>query len=308
MRKTLVSVIIPSKNRPDYVIQALDSVLAQTYKNIEIIVVDDGSTTPLEPLLRERYGRQLAFVRHEQSLGASAARNAGAQYSSGEFVAFLDDDDLWLPCKIEKQMKIFLDLTHDYGVVYCGYDFLVESKTIERNNKYCDSSELYPLSLKGCPVGSPTPIIRKSFFNTVGGFDVDLKALEDWAFWIKLSKVCRFHQIKESLALYRVHGAQITSSVESNINARVKIFKKYKDDFIAHPEILSRKYGRTGALYSILGDEKRSKAFYRLALACDKNNYNAHIHNYLIKISPKLDKYLTEYFGITRVGGVRLIH
>lgn len=308
MRKTLVSVIIPSKNRPNYVIQALDSILAQTYKNIEIIVVDDGSTTPLEPLLKERYGRQLACVRHEQSLGASVSRNVGAQHSSGEFLAFLDDDDLWLPQKIEKQMKAFYELTHDYGVVYCGYDYLVGSRTIKKDNRYSDLDKLYPRSLQGCPVGSPTPIIKKSVFNSVNGFDVDLKALEDWSFWIKLSKVCKFYQIKENLALYRVHGLQITSSVESNIIARSKIFKKYKDDFASHPEILSKKYGRTGALYSILGNEKRAKVFYRRALAYDKNNYNAHIHNCLSKISPKLDKYLTECFGITRVGGVRLIH
>ncbi|MEI6705033.1 MAG: glycosyltransferase family A protein, partial [Deltaproteobacteria bacterium] len=92
----LVSVVVPSKNRQDLLACTLESVINQTYRRIEIIVVDDGSDTPLAPHLQFFFGNNVQCLRNEVSLGAAAARNRGAIAARGEFIAFLDDDDLWL--------------------------------------------------------------------------------------------------------------------------------------------------------------------------------------------------------------------
>jgi len=308
MVRDLVSVIIPSKNRPDFLIQALESVFAQTYKNLEVIVVDDGSTPPIESFIAERYGGLVKILRNEQSRGAPAARNAGAKLASGEFVAFLDDDDLWMPEKIERQLEIYSTLSEDYGVVYCGYNFVVNNRVVPRENKYKSQGYVFPQSLRGCPVGSPTPLIRRKCFEQVFGFDEVLPACQDWDLWVRLSKICKFSFVPQSLALYRVHGAQISVDLLRKITSRELFLGKYQNELSLHPELLSLHYCRIGALYAIAAQPEETIKLYRLALEADTMNMRARIHVLLFSISPKLDKYLTECFGITRVGGVRLIH
>src|SRR5260370_11913693 len=119
MQLPKVSVIIPNYNYAHYIGQAVDSVLAQTYENTEIVVVDDGSHDTSEKLIAG-YGERVRLIK-QKNQGVSAARNTGVRETQGELLAFLDADDLWLPLKLEKQVQRFLD-DHELGLVHCGIE------------------------------------------------------------------------------------------------------------------------------------------------------------------------------------------
>ena len=119
----LVSVIIPTHNRADLVPLAIQSVLQQTYTNLECIVVDDASTDNTEETVRTIIDERIIYLRHENNKHASAARNTGIKYARGEFIAFLDDDDEWLPTKLEKQVPFLLNLHEKVGMIYCWMDY-----------------------------------------------------------------------------------------------------------------------------------------------------------------------------------------
>lgn len=307
MTKGFVSVVIPSKNRPDFLHEALGSVFAQTYQNLEVIVVDDGSASSLEPMLKEKYGDRILFLRHEESLGASAARNAGARLASGEYIAFLDDDDLWMPEKIEKQIAAYGELSENFGVVYCGFDYIVNGAIVSRVNDYKKTDMLFPQSLASCPVGSPTALIRKKYFDQVGGYDEELTACEDWDLWVRLSKICLFCPVEEVLALYRVHGAQLSVDLSKNLCFRYGFVDRYVDDLCLYPEILSSHYNRLGSLCRLAGRDKEALSFYVKSIKKNFFNFYAWTHILLSFISISVDRRLTEKYGTKKIGGVRII-
>ena len=308
MKKGLVSVVIPSKDRADFLKETLDSVFAQTYQNLEIVVVDDGSTFPLEPMLKEIYGDRVVFLRHEKSLGAPVARNAGARLTSGEYIAFLDDDDLWLPKKIERQLAVFNDSKEDVGVVYCGFDYVINGKIVSKKNVYKNIGHIYPQSLSACPVGAPTPLIRRSCFEQTDGFDEKLPACQDWDLWIRLSKICSFYPVQSVLALYRIHGKQISTNIERKIYSRNALMTKYSDDFKLLPKILSMHYSRIGSLYQLSGNEKDSFCFYVYSLMKNPFNFYSLVHVIISLFSPSVDRILIEKFGTLKYNEIRIIN
>jgi glycosyltransferase involved in cell wall biosynthesis len=121
--KASVSVIIPTCNRSTLVTRAIQSVLTQTYTNLECIVVDDASNDNTGEVVNSFDDDRLIFIRHDKKQGASAARNTGIKHSKGDFVAFLDDDDEWIATKLEKQVPLLKGLPERFGMVYCWMDY-----------------------------------------------------------------------------------------------------------------------------------------------------------------------------------------
>ena len=115
-----VSVILPTYNRAQLIAQAIQSVLDQTYQDFELIIVDDGSKDETEEVVNSFDDERIRYARHEENKGANAARNTGIAMARGEYIAFQDSDDKWLPEKLERQMRIFLITSTDIGVVYTG--------------------------------------------------------------------------------------------------------------------------------------------------------------------------------------------
>ena len=130
----LVSVIIPTRNRVEMLCRAVNSVLSQTFDNLECIVVDDESHDNTEKVINSFEDDRLKYFRHEKNKGASAARNTGIRQSQGEFIAFLDDDDEWLDEKLEKQVNLLENLPSKYGMVYCWMDYYDNIGTIIHNH------------------------------------------------------------------------------------------------------------------------------------------------------------------------------
>lgn len=208
--KGLVSVIIPTYNRVDYLRETLQSVLSQTYNSIEIIVVDDGSPTSAAQELCETI-QEVQYLKIPNSGGPATPRNKGIELAKGEFIAFLDDDDLWLPEKIEKQVNILNEYT-DFALVH-GYCQVIDKqgqltdRIIGRPAKPADRHGWVSDRLIGnWTLMMPTPLLRGALVDQVGGFNTQMpQAGEDVEFWARCSMQAKFYYLDECLAYYRYY-------------------------------------------------------------------------------------------------------
>lgn len=210
-----VSVVIPLYNREKYIAETIESVLLQTFKDFEIIIIDDGSTDNslknLEPF-KEKV-KLITQINSERAV----SRNNGVKNSTGEYIAFLDSDDIWLPNKLEKQIEI-LDKNKEIVLVYCACNRIDENskKTLTaRRQRVGYSGNISEKLLIRNFIPSPTPILRRELFNQTEGFKSEYIPYEDWEFWIRFSHLGKFHFIEEPLALYRIHKEQSVQLVSA---------------------------------------------------------------------------------------------
>jgi glycosyltransferase involved in cell wall biosynthesis len=209
-----VSVIIPNYNYANYISRTIDSVLAQTYKNLEIIVIDDGSKDDSLKIL-ENYGDKVTVLK-QKNQGVSRARNNGAAKSNGEYIAFLDADDIWLPDKLTTQMQRFFE-DSDVGLVHCSMNF------INQNDEYCGENhngmegniaEEFLRFEKGVVVGAgSTGVVSRKIFDELGGFDERLSTAADWDFCYRLATKYKLGFVREPLVLYRIHNSNMHGNI-----------------------------------------------------------------------------------------------
>ena len=226
-KKPQVSVIIPTYNRGWILKEAIDSVLAQDYKDLELIVVDDGSTDNTFEILAS-YGNDIKVL-FQENKGVSAARNRGITEASGQLIAFLDSDDLWLPRKLSTQIDFFNQMP---DALICQTEEIWVRNGIRVNPKKRHkkpSGMIFEPSLELCLVSPSAVMIRRSLFDRVGEFDITLPACEDYDLWLRIS--CRFpvHLIDTPLIIKRGgHDDQLSSMKgldKFRIKAIVKIIK-----------------------------------------------------------------------------------
>jgi glycosyltransferase involved in cell wall biosynthesis len=215
MRTPLISVIITNYNYGRYLRQAIDSALAQTYPSVEVIVVDDGSQDDSADVARS-YGERVRFIA-QKNQGVSVARNRGVEESSGEFVAFLDADDIWFPYKLEKQAGRLLS-DPELGLVHCGIQEIDgDGARLDKVIQGMEGWVAKEMLLFERPVihslGS-TGLIRRIAFDSVGGFDPDLSTSADWDFCYQVALRQRIGFIAEPLVYYRVHSSNMHSNIK----------------------------------------------------------------------------------------------
>jgi glycosyltransferase involved in cell wall biosynthesis len=210
-----VSVVIPNYNYSRFLRETIDSVLAQTYREIEVIVVDDGSTDDSKEILAG-YSDRIQTV-FQQNQGVSAARNNGVKASRGKYVAFLDADDSWMPEKIEKQMARFaaddsLGLVH-VGVREIDADGNVLLDRLEGLEGEV-AKELLMLKREGVLGGGSGLMVPRVIFDEVGGFDTRLSTSADWDLFYQIASRHPVGFVPELLIRYRVHTSNMHSNVE----------------------------------------------------------------------------------------------
>ena len=221
-----VSVVIPTYNRSMIVVNAISSVIAQTYKNIEILVVDDGSTDDTAERL-SCFGSRIRYIKKENG-GVSSARNQGIKMASGELIAFLDSDDEWLPEKTEKQVK-YLNKRPDFGMVICDCLFFDQNgHYIRKSNRrlvlpkdgYVSHDVLmYPSLIPS------TAIIRKNVLMDVGLFDETLITAEDLDLHLKISAKYKIGLIEDHLVKCILAGG--LSDLNTSYDDHVKVVENY---------------------------------------------------------------------------------
>ena len=222
--KTQVSVIIPTYNRGWTIGEAVDSVLAQDYRDFELIVVDDGSTDNT-PQVLDAYRGAIKVFRQENK-GVSAARNRGISEASGRFIAFLDSDDLWLPQKLSRQVEFF-NTTPDALICQAEEVWIRSGVRVNPKKRHKKpSGMIFEPSLALCLVSPSAVMIRRSLLEIVGNFDEALPACEDYDLWLRIS--CRFpvYHIDTPLIIKRGgHEDQLSASFGLD-RFRIKAIKK----------------------------------------------------------------------------------
>jgi glycosyltransferase involved in cell wall biosynthesis len=216
--QSTVSVVIPVYNRGARLRATIDSVLTQTiFDCCEIILVNDGSTDETRQILEYSYGQhsQIKII-HQSNSGVAEARNRGLKEACGEYVAFLDHDDIWLPEKLELQLEAFRGRPKT-GVVYCCWIEVNETGVLVADDQQLiRSSHWQPktgrvfndLIPRNLIVSMSVPLIRTRLVREIGGFDPKTAPSDDWDLWLRLARCCEFGYVPCELVIYVRHGSQ----------------------------------------------------------------------------------------------------
>jgi glycosyltransferase involved in cell wall biosynthesis len=244
-RDYLVSVIIPVYNRTDLLPRAIKSVLTQTYTNLEIVVIDDGSTEDIKGVLDKFDDVRIHYIRHEANRGVAAARNTGIRFAHGEYVAFLDSDDEWFERKIERQLSDLIQRGDNYQISYHAVDAYddADSKVVLRSTFRAEGNILQ-YALEACRITLIRMLMKKDDVSRIGGFDERFRNNEDWEFLIRLSECYKFGYLDEMLARVHMHeGDRLSQEYDEYAHCRKLLYERhrrlYENNRIAHAYFLS---------------------------------------------------------------------
>jgi glycosyltransferase involved in cell wall biosynthesis len=215
---SLISVIVPAHNAARYIARTLASACAQTHREIEIVVVDDGSTDDTASIVENAAAKdgRISLIRSPHA-GVSSARNLGIERARGRYLAPLDADDLWRSTKLERQFEILSAAPPETGLVYCWAAGIDEQDDIVLpvwNPSRASGDVLQEIVQSGILSCGSTPLLRREIAERVGGYDPECKLGEDWKFYIALAGECRFEVIPECLTGYRIRSDSASLKVE----------------------------------------------------------------------------------------------
>ncbi|MEH1816780.1 MAG: glycosyltransferase family A protein [Nostoc sp.] len=270
-----VSVLIPAYNAMNYLPETLENVLSQTFSDFEVIVVNDGSSDEIEQWISQIKDPRVKLI-SQKNQGLAGARNTGITNAQGEYIAFLDADDLWEPTKLEKQLRV-LEENPEVALVYTWVAFIDETgKPTGRIFKNQAEGDVWKkLTEHNIVESGSVGMVRRSCFETVGLFDCNLGSyLEDWDMWLRMASRYPFKVVKEPLVYYR----QSSSSASRNWEAMARSFEiVIEKAFSAAPSELqylkNRSYGSANlclawkALQSRAQDWESAASFRAKALA-----------------------------------------
>lgn len=240
-----VSVVIPAYNAMAYLPETMKSALAQTFDDFEVIVVNDGSSDRIEEWASQITDPRVKLI-SQTNLGLAGARNTGIAHAEGEYIAFLDADDLWEPTKLEKQVRSFEE-NPEAGLVYT-WTTIIDDKGTSIGRVFANHAEgdvwerLIAHNIVEC--GS-VAMVRRCCFETVGVFEQTLRSyLEDWDMWLRLASRYPFKVVKEPLVYYRKHSSNISQNWEAmEQNYHIIIEKTFDSAPLSLVYLKSRSYG-----------------------------------------------------------------
>ena len=222
---TMISVIVPTYNRAQQLPRALDSILCQSCSPKEIIVVDDGSTDETSALMTSEYP-EIVFIQ-QQNTGVSSARNVGIKRASGDWIAFLDSDDEWLPEKLEIQMKALYE-NPEIKICHTNEIWIRNGKRVNPKKKHEKfGGWIFQKCLPLCCISPSSVIIHKSFFKEIGLFDYSLPVCEDYDLWLRITARNPVLYIEEPFLIkYGGHEDQLSKKYWGMDRFRIKSLEK----------------------------------------------------------------------------------
>lgn len=269
-----VSIIIPTYNRARLLGRAVQSILNQTYPNFEIIVVDDCSKDATENVVKSFCDNRIRYIRHKKNRGAVEARNTGIKAARGEYIAFQDSDDEWLPRKLEKQMKAFEIGSPNLGVVYTSFWLVDRGRAYYSPPSFMKKTDgkIHDVLLEYNLINTPTAVVRKECFEKAGMFE-NLPRLQEWGLWLRISKYYSFGHINEPLVKAYRQRDSISRNMNAFIMARKYILDKYFDEISKKPKLLGKHYFEIGTFLCLNGQIEAGRNYFFKAIRI--NPFNA---------------------------------
>jgi glycosyltransferase involved in cell wall biosynthesis len=273
----LISVVIPAYNRERTIARAISGVLAQTYGNLEVVVVDDGSGDGTAAKVAALGHPKVRLVRHERNRGAAAARNTGVAHARGDWIAFQDSDDDWLTEKLARQAAHMASLPQGYVATFCtkidyGCD---QNRRYGRRLVSCmpdpretiESGDLNRRLMLGNIIGPQTVLIAKAAFLAAGGFDTRLRNNEDWDFFIRLSEQGPIGFLDDPLVVVLISEDGISRRHRFSAASFVRVYGKIRRKPAADPELLAYLASQTSSKLRNIGRRRSARLYLRRALA-----------------------------------------
>ena len=230
---TLVSVVVPTFERPGETLRAVHSALAQSHRDLEVIVVDDASGDDTAARISALDDPRVRIVVQAENGGVARARNRGMAEARGEVIAFLDSDDAWLPDKMAASLEALSGAGPDAGIVSCGSRALLPGGGTRDARATAAGWLLEDLLVRNVlPGGGSSVAITRRVHETVGGFDPSLPAIEDWDYWIRAARFFRVAAVAEPLVLYSEadDARRRSRAMRANMAARDVLFRRYRDE------------------------------------------------------------------------------
>ena len=274
-----VSVIITTFNRAEYLEKAIKSVLNQTYSDFELLILDNSSTDNTEEVVKSFNDKRIRYIKHPL-LTISQARNLGLKKARGEFIGFLDDDDEWLPNKLEAQLQVFENKNQNCGLVYGGFvrvdDFGRElgfHRPRLKGNVFINL-----LSQKDPFTGSASnPILRKSVFRVIGEYNEKVLVGEDFELYLRLAEKFEVDFTPEIVFKIRSHsGPRLGDKIKEAADLEILILRNYKDFFEKNSKLKSQFLQKIGGKFCRLGHLKEGRLYIKEAIKTYPFNFPAY--------------------------------
>lgn len=288
MNSPIVSVVIPTYNRREWLLEAIDSALAQTYSNLEVIVIDDGSTDGTGEALT-RYGERIGYLWQENQ-GESAARNRGIEMARGAYIALLDSDDVWETHKLQRQVAV-LEAEPEVGLAFCLATMIDQNGEALPGLMGTVSAQPELTFANLCLgnfviAGGSTAVVRRDILKKIGGFDIQIQYGEDWDLWLRMILETKFVCIPEPLAKIRLHkGGQwrfpnaekITAALEDHLYLLKRAFGRFPEHTATletlKAKALAKEYARAAWAYYAFEQLEEARGCLESALALDPQTW-----------------------------------
>lgn len=233
MGQPLVSVIMPTYNQAQFIGDAINSVLRQTYSNIELIIIDNHSQDNTEQVVKSFTDARVRYFKFSNKGIIAASRNLGARNAQGRYTAFLDSDDIWFPDKLDTQLK-YLRENPDVYLVCCSLKIKSPDERYDNRTTFANSkaragymhNQLLDFNFISCS----TVVVKTSVFNNIGYFDEDpeVASVEDWNLWLKMAREYKIAFIPRALGVYRMHNSNYTMGV-SRLEKALYVISKHSE-------------------------------------------------------------------------------
>lgn len=220
-----ISVIMPAYNAEKYIKEAVDSILSQTFRDFELIILNDASSDATEDIILSFDDPRIVYVKNEENLGVAGTLNRGLELAKGEYIARMDADDISLPERFEKQAA-FLDGNAAVAVVGCAVERFCGEESMGVRRFSAGAEMLRIDTLFGCPLAHPGVMFRTAAIRELGGYDVAFEGLEDYALWWKVSGKWDLAALPQVLLRYRIHPGQVTQKPTKAKEQRMLLLKK----------------------------------------------------------------------------------
>ena len=297
-----VSIVIPTYNSEKFIDRTIKSVLNQTFQNFELIIVDDCSVDNTRKMIREfqKQDDRIKLIALEKNSGAPAhPKNVGIKNAKGEYIAFLDHDDEWLPKKLEKQLELFKNSSDNLGFVGCN--FLIIDDNRNKSREYCLPSwpreKFFERFLLGNISSSSGIMIKQKVLDRIGGFDEKLKFADDWDMWLRISKHFDFDFVSEILVKYHLHSTNVTSNVgiQKELKEFEYMFHKYQNDFKNYSNIYSIHLRKLGSKCCANGQIRNGQKCYVKSIKVYPLNLKSYLYLLLSLIGVRLFRLIYQF-------------